>query len=337
MAVEGSARIGVFGSTGSLGGMVAARLAALGVRQRLVVREAARAPRLDHAQVAEASYMDRSAMVSALHGISTVFFVSGRESADRLLHHRAAVDALLEAGVERVVYTSFLGAAPDAVFTLARDHFYTEQYLESAGLRFSALRNSLYQDVLPDLVDGGVIRGPAGTGRFAPVSRADIADVAVALLLDDNQPTARFDVTGPELLTMGEVADLLGEAAGSSVAFVNETLVEAYASRARFDVPGFEIEGWVTSYRAIAVGELAIASDAVESIAGRPPMSLRACLQAPNLTSSTRWPGNQVGGDAQGNGGRSRRPTCTGGRVPRSRFPVKVNTPSLLRSVHARA
>ena len=55
----------------------------------------------------------------------------------------------MEAGVERVVYTSFLGAAPNAEFTFARDHFHTEQYLESAGLRFSALRNSLYQDILP--------------------------------------------------------------------------------------------------------------------------------------------------------------------------------------------
>ncbi len=280
MVVEHGAGIAVFGSTGALGGMVAARLAARGVRQRLIARDGARAPRLDHAEVAEASYMDRSAMVSALEGISTVFFVSGRESPDRLLHHRAAVRAFVEADVERVVYTSFLGAAPDAVFTLARDHFHTEQDLESAGLRFSALRNSLYQDVLPDLVDGGVIRGPASTGRFAPVSRADIADVAVALLLDDDQPTARFDVTGPELLTMAEVADVLGEAAGSPVGFVDQTLADAYGSRAHHDVPAFEIEGWVTSYRAIAVGELATTGDVVERIAGHSPMSLRAWLQA---------------------------------------------------------
>ena len=295
MDVERSARIAVFGSTGSLGGMVATRLAARGVRQRLIARDGTRAPRLDHAQVAEASYMDRSAMVSALQGTSTVFFVSARESPDRLLHHRAAVDAFVEAGVKRVVYTSFLRAAPEAVFTLARDHFHTEEYFESAGLRFSALRNSLYQDVLPDLVDGGVIRGPAGTGRFAPVSRADIADVAVALLLDDHQPTARFDVTGPELLTMAEVADLLGEAAGSPVPFVNETLTEAYVSRAHFDVPAFEIEGWVTSYHAIAVGELAIASDAVESITGHPPMSLRAYLQARAVSRVQGQPGRNPG------------------------------------------
>ncbi len=171
-------RIGVFGATGSLGGMVAARLAERGVAQRLLVRDASRAPRLAGAAVATASYLDTPAMVSALQGITTVFFVSAFESADRVRHHRAAVDAFVEAGVERVVYTSFLGAAPDAAFTFARDHFHTEEYLASTGLRFSALRNSLYQDTLPDLVADGVIRGPAGDGRFAPVSRGDIADVA---------------------------------------------------------------------------------------------------------------------------------------------------------------
>ena len=274
------ATIAVFGSTGSLGGMVAARLAARGVPQRLVVRDGSRAPRLDRSGVAVASYVDTPAMVSALEGIRTVFFVSAGASAERVVHHRAAVDGFVRAGVRRVVYTSFLGAAPDAVFTFARDHFHTERDLESAGLRFSALRSSLYQDMLPDLVADGVVRGPAGTGRFAPVSRADIADVAVALLLDGEEEEARIDVTGPELLTMAEVAELLGEAAGAPVAFVDETLAEAYASRAGFDVPAFEIEGWVTSYSAIAAGELAIVSDAVERITDRPPVSLRAFLRA---------------------------------------------------------
>lgn len=275
-----NATIGVFGSTGSLGGMVAARLAARGAAQRLIVRDSSRAPRLDSSEVAAASYEDPSAMVSALRGISTVLFVSAFETLDRVLHHRAAVDAFVTAGVRRVVYTSFLGASPNAEFTFARDHYHTEQYLEAAGLRFSALRSSLYQDMLPDMVSDGVIRGPAGTGRFAPVSRADIADVAVALLREEEQPTARIDVTGPELLTMAEVAHLLGEAAGSPVEFVDETLAEAYASRAHYDAPAHEIEGWVTSYSAIAAGELDVISGEVERIAGHPPTSLRAYLEA---------------------------------------------------------
>jgi NAD(P)H dehydrogenase (quinone) len=221
-------------------------------------------------------------MVAALRGIDTVFFVSGFEAEDRLRHHQAAIDAFVDAGVKRVVYTSFLGAAADATFTLARQHFHTEEYLAAAGLGFVALRNSLYLDVLPHLAADGVIRGPAGNGRFAPVSRDDIADVAVGLLLDDAAQTARLAVTGPELVTMSDVAELLSERAGKdgSVRFVNETVDEAFASRAHYGAPAFEVEGWVTSYLAIAAGEMDVISDTVARIAGHPPISPRAFLAA---------------------------------------------------------
>ena len=50
--------IGVTGSTGQLGGRVAARLAALGQPQRLLVRNLARAPQLPGAEVVQAAYED---------------------------------------------------------------------------------------------------------------------------------------------------------------------------------------------------------------------------------------------------------------------------------------
>src|SRR4051812_9905940 len=109
------APIAITGATGALGGRLAARLADHGVHQRLIVRDAGRAPRLDGAEIAVAAgYRDRAAMVQALRGTGTLFLVSGREAADRVAEHVSAVDAAVEAGVRRVVYTSFMGAAPDA-------------------------------------------------------------------------------------------------------------------------------------------------------------------------------------------------------------------------------
>lgn len=272
-------RIAVTGASGGLGGRVAKRLANRSVTQRMISRDTSQLPSLPSAEVATADYVDRLAMVSALHGIKTVFFVSGFEAEDRVEQHKAAIDAFVEAGVSRVVYTSVLTAAPDATFTLARQHFETEAYLEVAGLRFVALRNSLYMDHLPLFVSDGVIKGPAGDGKFAPVCRDDIADVAVGLLLDDDHPTACYDVTGPALMTMADVAVQLTEVSGKRVVFQNETLEEAFASRAHIDAPRFEKEGWVTSYHAIAVGEMEVVSDTVERITGHPPTALRAFLE----------------------------------------------------------
>ena len=79
---------------------------------------------------------------------------------------------------------------------------------------------------------------------------------------------------------MAEVAGQLAEVSGTPVQFVDETPEEAFASRAHIDAPRFEREGWVSSYRAIAVGEMEVVSDTVQRFAGHPPTSFRAFLEA---------------------------------------------------------
>ena len=270
--------IAVTGATGGLGGRVARLLSARGIATRLVVRDARRAPVLDRSDVAVATYADGTALRRALEGTRALYLVSGEESADRLEQHRTAVRAAADAGVPRVVYTSFLGAAPDATFTLARDHFHTEVALREAGLPFVALRDSMYADILPSFTADGVIRGPAGDGRLAPVTRDDIAAVSVAALLDESIGGA-LDVTGPELLSLSDIAGILTEVTGRPVRYHRETIEEAYASRAPYGVPDWQLDAWVSTYTAVAKGEMAIVSDTVERLTGRPARSLREYLR----------------------------------------------------------
>lgn len=271
------------GATGAVGGRVAARLADAGREQRLIVRDAGRAPDLPGASAAEATYGDPGSMREALDGVETFFMVSGGEARDRVRQHTAAVDAAVEAGVERIVYLSYVAAAPDTTFTLGRDHYHTEQHIRAAGIGFTFLRDSLYQDMLP-LMAGtdGVIRGPAGGGRVGAVSRDDVADAAVAVLLGQGNPAEHdgraYDVTGPEAITLREAAEEVSRAAGRPVTYHQETLEEAYASRAGYGAPDFEVEGWVTSYAAVANGELDVVSDAVRDLTGRDPMTFAEFL-----------------------------------------------------------
>lgn len=281
--------IAVTGATGMLGSRLAVRLAAEGATQRLLVRDAARAPDVAHlpgidVAVVPGGYRDAAAMRAALEGARSLFLVSGRESADRVTEHRTAIDAAADAGVERVVYVSFLGASPDATFTFARDHWATEEHLRASGLRFTALRDSLYLAMLPRMVGSdGVIRGPGGAGRFAPVAHDDVADVATAVLLDDREGVHDgqvYDVTGPELLTFGDAAAELRRVTGRDISYYPETLAEAFASRAGYGAEQFEVEGWVTSYSCVAAGELAVVSPTVERLAGRPAQTMAQWLEA---------------------------------------------------------
>jgi uncharacterized protein YbjT (DUF2867 family) len=269
--------IAVTGATGGVGGRVARRLADAGAAPRLLVRDPARAPDLPGAGVAQASYDDPASVRTALAGVHTLLFVSAGEHPDRIGLHRGAVDAAREAGVARIVYTSFLGAGPDSTFTFARDHWHTEQHIRGTGAAFTFLRDSLYQDVLPYFpgAEDGVIRGPAGDGHFAPVTRDDIADVATAVLLSRSgeHDGRTYDLTGPATLTMADVAAELTRATGRQIGYHAETLDEAYESRSHFGAPDWEVAGWVTSYYAIATGELDVVTDAVADVAGHPPVS----------------------------------------------------------------
>jgi uncharacterized protein YbjT (DUF2867 family) len=273
--------IAVTGATGGVGGRVARRLAGAGLAQRLVVRDPTRAPELPGAETVVASYDDPATIRAALPGVDTLFLVSAHEHPDRIGLHTGVVDAAVDAGVGRIVYTSFLGAAPQATFTFARDHFHTEQHIRGTGLAYTFLRDSLYQDVLPYFAGrDGVIRGPAGDGRFAPVARDDIADVAGTVLRGREHDGRTYDLTGPALLTLAGAAEELARAAGRPVHYRAETLAQAYESRARYGAPEWEVAGWVTSYAAIATGELEVVSDAVAVVAGHPPVSFAAWLAA---------------------------------------------------------
>ncbi|MGY1604263.1 SDR family oxidoreductase [Geodermatophilus sp. SYSU D00815] len=268
--------VAVTGATGRLGGRVARRLAAAGVSQRLLVRDPARAPRLPGADVVPASYGDAAAVRAALAGLPTVLMVSASETPDRVDQHRTFVDAAAAAGVRHLVYVSFYGAAPDATFTLARDHWATEEHVRARGLRWTFLRDNLYADFFPQMVGAdGALRGPAGDGRVAAVAQDDVADAAVAVLRDPAAHSGRtYDLTGPEALTLAEVAEVLTRATGRAVSYVRETVEEAYASRAAYGAPGWQVDAWVSTYTAIAAGELAGVSTAVPDLTGHPARGL---------------------------------------------------------------
>jgi NAD(P)H dehydrogenase (quinone) len=267
--------IALTGSTGQLGSRIAQLLADAGVPQRLLVRDASRAPSLPGATVAVAAYGEHSALFDALDGIDTLMLLSATESADRVSLHKATVDAAVAAGVKRIVYTSFVGAAPDATFTFARDHWHTEQHIRSTGVDFTFLRDNLYLDFIPGFVgEDGTIRGPGGDGRVAAVARHDVAASAFCVLTSAGHSGATYDLTGPAAFTLAEAAVVLSAAWDRPVRYEPETLDEAYRSRESYGAPAWEVAGWVTSYAAIASGELSHVSTAVADLTGRPPLGL---------------------------------------------------------------
>ena len=188
---------------------------------------------------------------------------------------------LRQAGVRQIVYTSFYQASPASTFTLARDHAATEAYIREKGLSYTFLRDNFYLEFFLDLcLDNGEIRGPAGDGKVSAVSRKDVAAVAVEVLKDPKKwGNQILNMTGPEEWTMLELTQQVSKALGKDIAYIPETVEEAYQSRKAWPAQDWEYDSWVSTYTAIQSGELAGISSDIERVLGRPGHSLTDLLK----------------------------------------------------------
>ena len=147
-------------------------------------------------------------------------------------------------------------------------------------MAWTFVRNNLYLDFFLFLAgEDDVLRGPAGEGRVAAVAQDDIAAALVGILED---PTAHvsqtYSLTGPAALTLHEAAEVMSERLGKAFRFQDETIEEAYASRASYGAPSWQVDAWVSTYSAIRNSELAGVTEHVERLTGRAPMSLSELL-----------------------------------------------------------
>jgi uncharacterized protein YbjT (DUF2867 family) len=162
-----------------------------------------------------------------------------------------------------------------------RQHWQTEQDVKASGLDWTMAHMNFYLDVLPEFVlPSGDIAGPAGDGRIAAVSRDDVAASVAVLLTTDGHAGKSYELTGREALTFSEIAVGMARHSGKPITYLRETVEEAYASRAHYDATDFEREGWVTTYTAVAAGELEPVSSDVLALTGREPQTLREFLAA---------------------------------------------------------
>ena len=273
--------IGMTGVTGKLGSYVANLVDKKGIASVHLARSPERATVYASAEIRKMVYANTLEVVEALKGIDILLMVSARENPERVKEHKDFLDAAKLAGVEHIVYTSFYGADEKAIFTLSRDHAQTEAYIKELGFTYTFLRDNFYLDFLIDIaLENGEIRGPAGSGKVSAVARKDTSSVAAEILLHAKKwENQTLNLTGPEELSMEEIVALLSEETGKTIAYVDESVEEAYESRKKWPAQTWEYDAWVSTYTAIKAGEQAGVSTDVEKVLGHPASSLLDILR----------------------------------------------------------
>lgn len=270
----------VTGASGNLGGRIARMLLERGHAVRTVSRSAA-APGWG-GEHARAAFEDREAMDRALRGAEGVFLVSLPEGATRIAKHACAIDAAVGAGVRRIVYASFLGAAADARLPQAQWHAHTEAHLRSCGVPSTILRAGLFARSLASTagyLEGSVLRAPAGSGRVAPVDERDLAETAVAALLDASPASRVLDVTGPELVSWSDIAAAMSPTPHEHT--YEPCSPGELADRLRAaGRPPHLVDGILALFDDIREHKLAVRSRVTRDVAGCAPTTIRESFDA---------------------------------------------------------
>lgn len=274
--------IAVTGATGQLGRLVIDKLKARVPATEIVAlaRDPAKAADLGVA-VRQADYERPEMIRAALQGVDTLLLVSSSEVGRRAAHHRNVIEAARGAGVGRIVYTSLLHADISPL-SLADEHRETEAALGTSGIPHTILRNGWYTEnyagSIGGALAGGAFIGSAGEGRISLAARADYAEAAVAVLLDETQAGRTYELAGDEAYTLADLAAEISRQVGRDIPYRDLPKAEYAAALAGFGLPepvARSIAGWDAD---AAKGALFDDGRQLSKLIGRPTTPLSAVV-----------------------------------------------------------
>jgi uncharacterized protein YbjT (DUF2867 family) len=242
-------RILVTGATGLAGSAVIREFVRNRYPVRALVRSRAKARAFEAfptVELVEGDMTRPATLEAALSGVDRVLVIS---SPDQQMAERQStfIDAARKADVRHIVKFSGLSAADvDTPFVFGSMHAEIERYLEGSGLAWTHLRPSQFmteylREVPTILAQSGLFL-PLEEAKLVPVDVADIAKAAFALLTTPGHEARIYAMSGPEALSMEEVAEQISTAIGRAVRYVSITREARRQALLAAGVPSFSVD-----------------------------------------------------------------------------------------------
>jgi uncharacterized protein YbjT (DUF2867 family) len=235
----------VTGATGQHGREILRLLSARGIAARALVRDPAKAgaiAALPQVEIVRGDMARADTLAKALRGIDRAILISSA-TPDMLEVQSNFIDCARSAGVRHVVKLSGIVPGLDSPFRFARMHAEIEKRLESSGMAFTHLRPgefmSVYFRQVPAIVNKGALMLPMENARVASIDVGDIAEIAALVLTGAGHEGKIYRLTGPEALTMTEVAAKLSAATGKPIRYVNVPPEDARQAQLAAGMPPF--------------------------------------------------------------------------------------------------
>lgn len=217
-------------------------------------------------------FQDQESMVRAMDGCSRMFLVLPlQEKMTRFGH--LAVEAAKQVGIEYIVRSSGYAASSDAHWRLGREHGMVDQFVEDSGIPFTILRpNTFMQNFstyFVDMIKSGVMALPEEDYAVSYIDVRDIAACSAKILLDSTGfENGFFALTGPQGITMEQVASQITEVSGRKVEYAPIAEEDYIGVLKEMEVPEWNINMLVSLTRVVKLGMMGNVTMAVEHITG---------------------------------------------------------------------
>jgi uncharacterized protein YbjT (DUF2867 family) len=273
----------VTGAAGNSGSQIVRALSVSGVGCRALVRDIDKVGeiRLPKVEIVAGDLLDPASLDAAMKGVDKLMLIG--PPVEKVAEMEAiAVAAAKRGGVKHIVNFSAMGVDMNPPVRFGKVHGESEKNIRASGLAWTFLRPSFFMQNLlgmAGMVKGGTMYLDAGDGKAGFIDLADVAAVAAKALTTPGHEGKIYELTGPELLSYGDIAGVFTKLLGKPVGYVKVPHAAARDAMTKGGVPLWQAEGVTELSEAMSQGKFAYLTDSVEKVAGRKPKGIEVFLR----------------------------------------------------------
>ncbi|MAS29025.1 MAG: hypothetical protein CMC44_00115 [Flavobacteriaceae bacterium] len=273
----------ITGATGKTGSATAKSLGEKGERFRALIRNEEKKEGLESigGEVVIGSIENTDVVNQSMQGVKTVLVLLPN-SESQLALEKQLVDSAKQAGVERIVKMSSIEATPDATSQIPKLHLESEEYIKQSGLAWTMIKPNFYmQNLLASagtIKDQGKIFLPMGEGKTGMIDTTDVGTVIAKVLSEDGHESMNHEITGPEILSFYEVAEIFSKALGKQVDYVDVPMDAYKETLGQFLTNQWHLDAVIDLFKGIAEGGIEDKTNTFNELTGETPKSLSQFL-----------------------------------------------------------
>ena len=275
-------KILVLGPTGNVGSALIPRLTAMGANVRALVHDepsdTSKLQALKDAgvEIVFGDLNNLDSLYAAFEGVAKVFLLTtpgpkGGEMASN------AIAAAKQSGNPHVVNHSVANAGPDHPSRFGREHGETEVELMESGLPYTFVKAILFMQntfaAAQTVASQGTVFQPMKNGKVGMIDVRDIAEADALVLTSDGHEGKSYVLTGPESISISDVAETLSKVLGKEVKYVDVSPEAAKEGMLGAGIPEWIADGIIEGSVAMSEGLGDYTTDDFEKLTGHQPHS----------------------------------------------------------------